>query len=87
MEGKEQVRQQDGNQDLDSLKSFINYEKAFTELLRELNLKPAQSQLIRAFLEASKGETEFETSYWDITKILYKTDGKYLSDVVVGLFH
>ncbi len=64
-------------QNADSSKSFINYERVFSELFRELRLKPAQSELIRAFLIVSDGETEFEASNSDLARILYKTDGTY----------
>jgi hypothetical protein len=51
------------------LEKFIDYEKAFAELFRELRLKPAQCGLIRAFLAISEGKTEFETSYQDLAKV------------------
>jgi hypothetical protein len=64
-------------QNADSSKSFINYERVFSELLRELRLKPAQSELVKAFLTVSDRETEFEASNSDLARILYKTDGNY----------
>jgi hypothetical protein len=64
-------------QNADSSKSFINYERVFSELLRELRLKAAQCELIRAFLTVSDRETEFEASNSDLARILYKTDGNY----------
>jgi hypothetical protein len=64
-------------QNADSSKSLINYERVFSELLRELRLKPAQSELVKAFLTVSDGETEFEASNSDLARILYKTDGNY----------
>jgi hypothetical protein len=69
----------DGNQqqNTDTRKASVDYERAFSELFRELRLKPAQSELIRAFLMVSDGETEFEASKSDLAQILYKTDGTY----------
>lgn len=56
----------------------------FAELFRELvGLKPAQCELIRAFLIVSKGQVEFEASFYDLAKVNRKTDGtdyKKLSD-------
>ena len=59
------------------IESFIRYEQAFNELFKEVGLKPAQCQLIRAFLAVSEGKSEFEASDFDLAKVLYKTDGKY----------
>lgn len=72
-----------------SIESFIDHEKTVNQLLKEFNLKPAQCQLIRAFLIASKGRSEFEASNNDLAKIIYKTDGqdyKKLSDRIRTAF-
>ncbi len=47
------------------------YEVVLSELLRKLGLKPNQCQLIRAFITASKGETNFEVSRSELAKILF----------------
>ena len=58
------------------LEKFIDYEKVFAELFRELvGLKAAQCELIRAFLIVSKGQIEFEASNYDLAKVNHKTDG------------
>lgn len=57
------------------IQESIDLEKIFFELFRELGLKPAQCQLIRAFLVASNGEIEFEASNTDLAQILHKTNG------------
>jgi hypothetical protein len=61
------------NEDL--IKEGIEVERVFIELFRELGLKAAQCNLIRAFLVFSNGEIEFEASYNDLAKILFKTNG------------
>ncbi len=58
------------------LEKFIDYERVFAELFRELvGLKAAQCELIRAFLIVSKGQIEFEASNYDLAKVNHKTDG------------
>lgn len=57
------------------IKEAIEMEKVFIRLFRELGLKAAQCNLIRAFLVYSNGKIEFEASYNDVAKILFKTDG------------
>lgn len=57
------------------LNKFIEYEKAFAELFKELRLKPAQCELIRAFLTVSKGQTVFEASFLDLARVNNKIDG------------
>lgn len=54
---------------------LIAYEKALTEVFRELTLKPAQCDLIRAFLIVSEGKVEFEASFFDLAKVNHKTNG------------
>lgn len=57
------------------LENFIKYEKAFAELFKELRLKPAHCELIRAFLAVSKGQTEFEASFLDLARVNNKIEG------------
>lgn len=57
------------------VEKFIVYEKAFAELFKELGLKPAQCELIRAFLIVSNGQDMFEASFVDLAKVHHKTDG------------
>ena len=57
------------------IKESIDLEKVFFELFRELGLKPAQCQIIRAFLVVSNGKNEFEASFTDLARVIYKTDG------------
>jgi hypothetical protein len=64
---------QEINEDL--VKTTIDLEKVFFELFGELKLKPAQCQLIRAFLIISNGKNEFEASFTDLANVLYKTKG------------
>lgn len=59
------------------LTSLISSQKPFLELFKQLELKPNQIELIRAFMVASQGEIEFEASYWDLAKILYSKGGQY----------
>ena len=58
------------------LEKFIGYEEAFAELFRELGLKAAQCELVRAFLIVSNGQIEFEASYFDLAQVHHKTNGK-----------
>lgn len=50
------------------VKPTIDLEKVFFEIFTELKLKPAQCQLIRAFLILSNGKNEFEASFTEFTK-------------------
>ena len=58
---------------------LINYEARMMQIFKELELKPNQCQLIRAFLIASKGKTEFEASFSELdalTNKKRKSEGK-----------
>lgn len=57
------------------VKLTIDLEKVFFDLFAEIKLKPNQCQLMRAFLIASNGNNEFETSFNDLAQILFKTKG------------
>lgn len=69
-------RIQTGKIDIDkngqNIESVVKYEQAFNNFFKELGLKPSQTQLIRAFIDISKGQINFEASANDLANILYK---------------
>lgn len=71
---KIQTTQIEINKENQVIKSAIQYELVFNEFFKELGLKPAQRELIRAFIVISKGQTHFEVSNNDLANVLYKKD-------------
>jgi hypothetical protein len=62
------------NQKKSDFESFIEVEKVFGEFLKELGLKPAQRDLIRVLIIASKGKKIVEISNAELAKLLYKVE-------------
>jgi len=53
-------------------KNYIKYEAKMLRIFRELQLKPNQCQLIRAFIVVSDGQPEFEASFSELEAITSK---------------
>lgn len=53
-------------------KNYIKYETRMMQIFKELQLKPNQCQLIRAFLIVSDGKTEFEASFSELEALTNK---------------
>lgn len=69
---KQETEMQQSKGKEDNIDSYIKYEKALGNFFKELELKANQCQLIRAFMLVSKGETEFEASFAELSDVFRK---------------